>query len=604
MPSPVSTKVLAIVGLGGLVAVAVIHVLLGGSYVPVKGTNTPSFCGDSATVSRDLPELADAALHDVDRSHDSQVVRGTGIHNSIRQLLSAADLGDWEEARAYSIEIRGTLDRSGNDTSILLQSLDNELAVEGVSRVSRSRRVGYLVHSLPLQDVVALFRNILSEWQLPLSGVFHDSWNQVNHLKLEVKACEAVFDERHRGLLSAIGFSLLQDCIYAAADAAHARAAAILTLALDAPNQYLADPSLSFIIREFSFHRLEVTPQRYGTLLGHLRAFHENERFSQRLRVQIGILFNDELSSSDDLLRALGNITDTSEAVGLISSYLNAVPQLEGGVGELFRILLQRLKPGDAHRALATAFGSVSWLKSRAGLNTMCAAIASADLNDHPDSLFLKTASLRSACIPFRLNSGTASFESLLFPPDTMDATQLLRGWIMQVPAHTSDYDYAKRSLAIGNLGYVILDSCIDLTTQLLLLRELVARAVQVDPVAQRIILARLCQVSVDALLAQMPDVLTTWSDLFTAPYSRHAAQKKEVHQRYESFAIFESSEYILALCGYPRLDSIVVQTLLERYADAMSLQPGSPYSNATIKDCRAKLESQFLSLHRAGYFN
>lgn len=174
----------------------------------------------------------------------------------------------------------------------------------------------------------------------------------------------------------------------------------------------------------------------------------------------------------------------------------------------------------------------------------------------------------------------------------------------MQVPAHTSDYDYAKRSLAIGNLGYVILDSCIDLTTQLLLLRELVARAVQVDPVAQRIILARLCQVSVDALLAQMPDVLTTWSDLFTAPYSRHAAQKKEVHQRYESFAIFESSEYILALCGYPRLDSIVVQTLLERYADAMSLQPGSPYSNATIKDCRAKLESQFLSLHRAGYFN
>lgn len=538
-----------------------------------------------------------APTSDLDQAMGGEI---TAFESTILALLDAAAESKLDEAEELARSIKSNvIDDRDQNYHKLLSYIDKELGAHMERSITSAMRVAYLVRSLPSDDVLELFRTrVLEQWMQPLAGSRQADWASLAKLLDHVQAKGAIKDLAEIHVCLAVAYALVAECAYDDGRSGVMLFQSLLALVVDSATSHMTEPALSFVLFELAFSRRRVGAHVYAALLDNLRPIATNDDFSERLRLQVRIMLLELSNDTAALLDRLRGTSSWSEASAIIARYLKADPQLREGLSDLIKILEQTLGT-EAQRALQEAFWGVPWLETRVGLDTFAEAIASAELESDA-ALFISISALADAVLVHRV--GTRELANpVLFYPEAMNIEAFLRDWIDRL-CSTSSLEPVDMRLALAKLGKSILDSRLPFSTKLTLLDELVSRAGEIDPFVQGQILPRLNSMPPNDLIAHQDTVLALWSKTITAEYQRPTKVQLVRQQRLHSFRVFRSSEFLLRLLGYPRIDQAAERTLLDRYTDAMSIEPGTP-PNPDIVTMRADLEIQYSSLIESGYF-
>lgn len=531
----------------------------------------------------------------------------------VQRVIRAADAANHDEAHR---EAMGLLELIKSDEPYfcprLADSITKAVSADDIDRDLKLRRAGNLFIAFPAETTSTAYEYLLRSWELPLSDTKAAAWAEVETSPLMVRACEGIKDKPEELLCKSYVFACRTRLRKGDIDSATLFKHLVSTIC-GLTDRYLCDPVFSYILQDIWAHHeiakksnpdlarhMGVTEEHYADLLRSIRPVPDDDRFSERLKSQIRFMLSMvELLDLDEILSQLGTVTDWSEAAHLIAAYINADPQFRDLEQLLQSILNSKLDPGDMHRAMRYSYFEVSALADADTVSRFAKAVAEAELPNSDDAFFFRIMTVSDAGREFRNSQLGGAIPPIYFAPGSgVDAKKLFREWISDLPS--ANYGWARRALAIGHLGKIIIDSHLDTEDKFTLVSELIAGAGTMYTISQRIILWRLSRMRTNDLISHQESLLKLWDRIITSPISYHEVPKVARTQRLECFEIWRSSEYLLALFSYPDVSDKAQQALLDRYQDAMSVPPEYDH----IKKHREELEVQFASMVGAGYFN
>lgn len=516
---------------------------------------------------------------------------------AIAEMFMLVDSADWAGARVKARQVLELVeaDPSGYESKVFTL-LEEVLDDPARGQRATAQRVCYLVLCLPFELRIAHFKTLLTEWAVPLQPPRHDTWSRTDGLADEIQAREALAHPGERYLCAALGYSIQMELLERDASVGSSQWESIVGMCHDGVSTHIVDPLLSGMLYELYISKRALPEPSYTALLKPLLPFTLDDRFSARLQLQIRVMLLDNAPGGSNAAAKLERVTSHAEASIIIASYLEADPQLLA-LDELLRILMTRMSRGDAHQALVGAFYSVGWLKTQHGVDSLAEALVQPHAGDSPDMMFIRVTALADLSMPLRLHTSDYATPTILHE-DSVDIQDVFRRWIRALPDE-GVYNKAEQSLLLAKMGGAILDSRASTHAKIALLSELVQATQSLDPFVKRVILAKLCWMPVNELIAARPEVLSLWVKIVNALYEKSAVPVLAQDQRREGIAILASSEYLLRLFGYPR-EMSAEQSLLDMYSDAASL-------DFSIDDKwrlrQERMHIQFASLVEAGYF-
>ncbi|MCB9932826.1 MAG: hypothetical protein H6841_05310 [Planctomycetes bacterium] len=533
----------------------------------------------------------------------------------LRSVTEFSDRGDWQAAREMALELRVEVGEDPeslvpivreNLNRVIDEFLENQAEVTAKPAIAGSsfagsdqririaiRRVAFMALTLPTEYQLAMLRDALEAWKLPLREPQATRWRKANGVELSLLAARAVEGSKEEVLAAGFAYvlqvhwdtqELYQESLFSVAAALLASQA----------ESHLADPIISVMLKCLRIPRRSLSSSARTELDETCHAWLDAPFYSSRLKEQLRLMLNDDLSSEAEILAALRKVKTHTQATSLIRKWLDNDPLVQGDFSALLDALIEALGSGpNAHRGLQNALFNSKQSESRTGVQALFQALSGLE-DPTPAKCALCLEAFGEIALAYQIaqRDWNATFA---FSPDPNTTRTLLAHWMKQAVGPHEEKRRAELSSNSSYMAVTILNSELPLKERFQLLVEFLGRSEAAGPMAQSLILQRICWIDVNDLILHQQEVLAALRAVLKAAYTRDTTSEGIRSDARASMILVVRSEYLLRLLAYPAVDKDIPDQLLVRLEEIGDQQD---------ETYRPLADESFLALKEAGYFD